>query len=285
MASSHTPGENIKAKILKTCANQGVLCLFSGTLAARSCSPSERSTCILPLKTNVGFILQESGCEKMGGMVTKQQRQKQGSLPLACSSLIEDDANPWVLERLSGEMVYRNFRPDLTRMPVECKVVSVSKGFSVAVTRSRLVTAAWGRPQLHLSFSDTRVWHRHIRIAVQSNATSTVFSLTADAQLFDPHYRGEIEVRWHTHEASEVYRRIQEGLVLYNQQARTRRNRTAVQGGGAQASLMDSSLSGRTACTDNEDDDHEDFDDKDDFVVPREIIQQSTISLRSAGRR
>jgi hypothetical protein len=220
----------------------------------------------------------------MGGVVTKQKREKQGSLPLACSSLIEDDANPWVLERLSGEMVYRNFRPDLTRTPVECKVVSVSKGFSVAVTRSRLVTAAWGRPQLHLSFSDTRVWHRHIRIAVLSNATSTVLSLTADAHLFDPHYRGEIEVRWHIHEASEVYRRIQESLLFHNQQARTRRNRRAEQG-GAQEALMDSSVSGRTACTDNEDGDYDDYDDKDDFAVPREIIQQSPISLRSAGRR
>jgi hypothetical protein len=156
----------------------------------------------------------------MGGVVAKQ-----GALPADCVELIANDANALVVERIFGKAVYTNFATPARR--VNYREADLTG--SIAVSKTRLITAAFGRQQLHLPFTDSRIQQMTITV-IRPNITDDggknnrqrpqhheyqtlpILSIKADASFFNPLYTGEIELRWRTDRAEDIYRRIQDGL-------------------------------------------------------------------------
>lgn len=151
----------------------------------------------------------------MGGVVSKQ-----GAFPEASLKLLENDSNPLVVEHIFGKVIYTNFRTPARRVNYREAALTGSIG----VSKNRFITTAFGKQQMYLEFSDERihkvtfsVLHEDESFYSDTRYTNHVIprlSIKADASFFNPLYQGEIEIRFRTDEADELYRRIQSGISM-----------------------------------------------------------------------
>jgi hypothetical protein len=136
----------------------------------------------------------------MGASSSKESFPKEGV------QLIASDSNPIVTDVVPASITYRNFRSPHK----SSKFLRVGRSGSLAVTDQRLVAYIGSSRQVNVQFDDARL--AEMTFSVQENGE--FLSIQHNAALFQPAWKGSVEIRFKTKQANEIHNRIQQAAMI-----------------------------------------------------------------------